>query len=80
MNKMLSNIVGFLNGFLAVVFLIIGAAVGNQMDAELGGAGIIVGLFIGLVLSVIFCGVLAIFISMRDELVEIKGILHSQDN
>jgi hypothetical protein len=80
MNRLLSSIVGFLNGFLALVFLINGASVGNSLNDEMGGAGIFVGIIGGFVVAIIFCGVLAVFISMRDELINIKQLLDRTDN
>ena len=54
MNRMLSNIVGFLNGFLAIAFLTIGLAVGSGFNDDLGGFGWFLGFLIGLVLAIIF--------------------------
>ena len=78
MNRMLSSIVGFLNGFLALAFLLIGVGVGNTLNDEMGGAGVFVGIIGGLVLAVLFCGVLAVFISMRDELINIRQLLEQK--
>ncbi len=77
MNNFLASIMGFLNGFMALLFIVSGALIGQQMDANLGGNGLVAGLAIGLGLAVIFCGILAIFISMRGELVEIRKLLGS---
>ena len=74
MNHLLSKIVGVLNGFLALVFIIIGATLGNNSDA-----GIFIGIIGGVVAAVIFCGVLAVFISMRDELINIRKLLDRTD-
>jgi hypothetical protein len=75
MNTFLASIVGFLNGFLALIFIISGAVIGNALNHELGGMGLVLGLVIGLVLAIVVCGVLAIFITMRNELTQIRRLL-----
>jgi len=72
MNKLLANIIGVLNGFLALLFIIGGALIGADTHSD---GGLVIGLVIGLILAITVCGVLAIFISMRDELTVIRGIL-----
>jgi hypothetical protein len=75
MNSILAGIVGLLNGFLACAFLVIGPAIGTTYNEDFGGNGAFVGFIGGLVLAIFFCGVLAIFISMRDELIAIRDLL-----
>ncbi len=83
MNRILSSIAGFLNGFLAFA-LIIGAVVGGAaLDAGVTGgtalgAGVTGGLIVGLVLAVSFCGMFATFITMRDELTNIRQLLSQE--
>ena len=71
----LANIVGFLNGFLALFFIIGGAVIGDSLNYQLEGMGLVLGLVIGLILAIVVCGVLAIFISMRNELTQIRRLL-----
>jgi uncharacterized membrane protein YraQ (UPF0718 family) len=79
MNSLLASTVGFLNAFLALVFIIGGALIGKSIEDsihyELGGMGLVFGLVVGLILAIIICGVLAIFISMRNELIAIRRLL-----
>ena len=78
MNGFLASILGFLNAFIALFLIIGGGAVGLQLDDKFSGGGLIVGLIIGVVLAVIICGVLAIFISMRRELMVIRRLLEER--
>ncbi len=48
MNNFLASIMGFLNGFMALLFIVSGALIGQQMDANLGGNGLGAGLALGL--------------------------------
>ena len=73
MNSLLANTIGLLNGLLALFFIIAGALIGQS---QLEGMGLIVGLVVGFILAVVVCGILAIFISMRDELIEIRKLLN----
>jgi D-alanine-D-alanine ligase-like ATP-grasp enzyme len=77
MNSFLASIVGFLNGVLAIFFIIVGAGVGHNFY---GQDGLIVGLLVGLLVAILVCGVLAVFISMRSELIEIRRLLESRQN
>ena len=65
MNGFLASILGYMNAFIALFFIVGGGAVGSQFDDKFSGGGLIVGLIVGVILAVIICGVLAIFISMR---------------
>ena len=78
MNSLLASIVGFLNGFLALVFIIGGAIIGHEFDYQLDGLGLVLGLVIGVIIAIVVCGVLAIFISMRNELMAIRRLLDKQ--
>ena len=75
MNRLLANIVGFLNGLLAFVFMIGGALIGHS---QFDGMGLVLGLVTGIIFAIIICGVLAIFISMRNELITIRSLLNKQ--
>ena len=66
MNRFLASIISFLNGLIAVVFILGGGVIGHSMSESYG-------LALGLV-----CGFLAIFISMRAELVEIRRLIESR--
>ena len=78
MNSLLASIVGFLNGFLALLFIIGGAIIGISLDYQLNGMGLVLSLVIGAILAIVVCGVLAIFISMRNELIAIRRLLDKQ--
>lgn len=89
MNSLLASIVGFLNGLLALIFIICGAVVGLNFDSimaeylgypysSFGNYGVILGLIIGFIFAVLFCGLLALFISMRKELIAIRRLLDKQ--
>jgi hypothetical protein len=74
MNKFLAEILGFLNGLLALLIILSGAAIGVT---QVGGSGAgLFGLFFGLIGGIvtagIVCGLLAIFIEIRSELIKIR--------
>ena len=84
MNSLLASTVGFLNGFLALIFIIGGTAIGHYLNDQLVNYGVqvsnyggIFGFVIGVMIAIIICGWLAIFISMRNELIEIRRLLSS---
>ena len=78
MNSLLASIVGFLNAFLALFFVICGAVIGDSLNYQLDGMGLVSGLIVGAILAIVVCGVLAIFISMRNELMAIRRLLDAQ--
>jgi len=77
MNSFLASIVGFLNGVLAIFFIIVGAGVGHNFYEQ---GGLVIGLLVGLIVAILVCGLLAVFISMRSELIEIRRLLESRPN
>jgi hypothetical protein len=84
MNKLLAGAIRFLNGFVAVIFVIVGFVVGNVFsdrfsDVPPGAARLtILGAVMGFMVAVIACGLLALFIEMRTELIKIREILEKQ--
>ena len=78
MNGFLASILGYMNAFIALFLILGGGAVGSQFDDKFSGGGLIVGLIVGVVLAAIICGVLAIFISMRRELMVIRRLLEER--
>ena len=78
MNSFLASILGYMNAFIALFLILGGGAVGSQFDDKFSGGGLIVGLIVGVVLAAIICGVLAIFISMRRELMVIRRLLEER--
>lgn len=74
MNAFLAEIVRYCNALLAVTLIIGGAIIGEGM-----GVSWLVGLIVGFLLSVFLCGLLAIFISMRNELILIRQILSQEE-
>ena len=78
MNGFLASILAYMNAFIALFFIVGGGAVGFQFDDKFSGGGLIVGLIVGVILAVIICGVLAIFISMRRELLVIRRLLEER--
>lgn len=69
MNNFLATLVGYFNGLLAVIFIIASTLIGHDFGFT------IVGLLIGFLLSISICGIIAIFIAIRNELISIKNIL-----
>lgn len=75
MNHFLASIVGFLNGLLALILIIGGAAIGSLLENQFNINGVVIGLIAGVILAVVVCGLLAIFISIRNELILIRRLL-----
>lgn len=74
MNSFLANALGVANTVLAALLILGSMAVfGNAVG--MGGLGIVVGLVVGLVLAVVVCGLLAILVEIRRELVRIREAL-----
>jgi len=71
MNAFLAGIVGFLNGLLALL-IILGVAVIGADQVGGGGVGLFLGLIVGIISAGVVCGLLAIFIEIRRELVKIR--------
>lgn len=67
MNKILADGLSVLNVLLAVAFIVIGALVGH---VEFGHT--VLGIVIGIIVAMAFCGTLALFLDMRAELVELR--------
>jgi hypothetical protein len=83
MNKLLAEAVRFLNGFIALLFVLVGAIGGRAgVAAATGGSadgGMILGAILGFIAAVLVCGVLATFIEIRNELVAIRSALQRND-
>ena len=78
MNKILAEIVGYLNGLLAFGLIAGGCIWGFQMrDMTYDDSYIIYGIVAGVVAAIGICAVLAIFISIRDELKVIRTSLQN---
>ncbi|MDE8344095.1 MAG: hypothetical protein POG24_09780 [Acidocella sp.] len=77
MNKLLASLVSLLNGLLAISFVIVGGVSGEILGFKYGGQTLdtLMGLVAGLVVAIIFCGLLALFIDMRRELIHIRKAL-----
>jgi hypothetical protein len=71
MNAFLAGIVGFLNGLLALL-IILGVAVIGADQVGGGGVGLLLGLIFGVITAGVVCGLLAIFIEIRSELIKIR--------
>lgn len=81
MNRILAEGVRLLNGFIAILLVVLGA-VGGAVGAQTAGgsgAGAVMGAILGFLLAVVICGILATFIEIRSELVAIRQAL-SRDN
>lgn len=72
MNNILTSAIGFLNGLFAVIIVLIVTAAGFYQNGLIGG---LFGLVGGFLLAILVCGILAVAISIRNELVGIKEIL-----
>ena len=77
MNSLLASILGYVNGFFALMIIAASVTVGFSLDNELGRFAPWVGLLIGLLIATVFCGYIAIMVSMRNELVHIRRILNN---
>ncbi len=73
MNKLLANLVSGLNAVFAVLIVTV-CAIAGAVSNE--GIGAILGIMLGLFLAALVCGTIAIFISIRDELVSIGKSLN----
>ncbi len=58
MNKLLAKLLGILNGLIALIFIVAGAAAGYAVSE---GTGLILGLLGGMIFAIFFCGYAAIF-------------------
>ena len=82
MNKLLAESVRFLNGLVAILLIVIGAMAGRIGAAQSFGnpeGGMIIGALLGFIVAVMFCGLLATFIEIRNELVAIRQALARND-
>lgn len=81
MNRFLAQVINVVNGFVALAIMlgcaIGGAILGEPLGPQDVGAfiGLLIGGLLGLVLAAYFCGLLALFIDMRNSLL---GIANSQ--
>jgi hypothetical protein len=84
MNKFLASSVGYLNGVIAVVIIFTSGFGMRNMALRMGGTleaangALIFGLLVGLVLAVLVCGVLALFVEIRREVVAIREALSKE--
>ena len=73
MNKFLSKALPVVNAIIAVLITYLGGTAGAAFADITGaatiGIGAIVGLFLGLVLAILICGIVALFINIRDEII-----------
>ena len=75
-NFFLAEIIGILNGLVAISLIAIGGFYGYSNGYPKGDLlSTIMGLGAGLLVSLFVCGILALFISIRSELVEINDLL-----
>ncbi|HEY1299664.1 MAG TPA: hypothetical protein VGF07_04155 [Stellaceae bacterium] len=77
MNKLLAGAVRFLNGLLALVLIVAGAAAGAALPHG-SPAHAVIGAGAGFVIALIFCGLLALFVEMRTELIKIRTALEQR--
>jgi len=87
MNKVLAAMIRGLNGLLALVIVAVGAIVGSQYGATVGAqhgadqqqffGGLVAGLLVGSLAALAICGVLALFVEMRSELIKIRMLLET---
>ena len=82
MNNLLASSIGFFNGLLALIFIISGAAAAYSLPPYYHNSdpvlNALLGSAVGLIFAILVCGVLALFISMRNELILIRRILDKQ--
>ncbi|GIT23115.1 MAG: hypothetical protein CM1200mP40_27970 [Gammaproteobacteria bacterium] len=68
MNKLLAKLLGILNGLIALIFIVAGAAAGYAVSE---GTGLILGLLGGMIFAIFFCGYARLCFYAR-ELVAIR--------
>ena len=66
MNRLLADILKFLNGAVAIVLILLGGMVGAQMGR------VVEGFFVGACGAVLICGFVALLIDIRSLLVELR--------
>ena len=76
MNRLLAEAAGVLNGFLAIVLIVVGAVFGYAALPNNPGVGVVVGLIVGFIVASIACGVVALVVEMRGELIRIREALN----
>ena len=73
MNQLLAKSLGVLNGFIAFLLIPGGAFVGDlYAPGPAFDSYVIIGSLIGFLLAVLFCGIVALFISIHGELQTIR--------
>lgn len=76
MNRVMAASIGFLNGLIAAILIAGGMLVGAiSSQGPQVVIGILIGAIIGFIIALIACGILALFIEMRAELVRIREAL-----
>ena len=68
----MAGAVGFLNGALAIILVVAGALFGGATGHAFG---VVFGLIIGFVVALVACGLLALVIDLRNELIKIRVAL-----
>ena len=66
MNKFLSEGLSLINSFLAILITLFGGVFGYFFA---GAIGVLAGLVGGFMVATLVCGILAVFLDIRDELV-----------
>jgi hypothetical protein len=77
MNKLLAGAIRFLNGFFAVLFVIVGAVAGATFPQG-SPTHALIGAIVGFVVALLACGLLALFIEIRTELIRIREALEKK--
>lgn len=83
MNKILAASIRALNGAFAIIIILLGAGIGDATASQFGASqesGTIIGAVAGFLLALILCGLLALFIEMRTELIKIRILLSEPEN
>jgi hypothetical protein len=77
MNRLLAGAIRFLNGFLAIIFVIVGAVAGATFPQG-SPTYALIGAIVGFVVALLACGLLALFIEIRTELIKIREALENR--
>jgi hypothetical protein len=77
MNKVLAGAIRFLNGFIAIILVIVGAVVGATFPQG-SPTYALIGAIVGFVIALLACGLLALFIEIRTELIKIREVLENK--
>ena len=75
MNRFLANAIARVNAFVAIIIITVSVVVGiasNNISV------LLLSILCGVIGAIFTCGLIALFVDMRDELVQIRAILQKR--